>query len=221
MCYRNSYQVCQGHLRAALRHRGSTCESVDMRMDAQEIRTMRCVSVGRAINSAGEITGYAQLPGNTVYHAFLYSHGTMKDLGSLGVLRDTTSVGFGINAAGDVTGEAFLFEDPSLFHAFIYHDGKMQDLGTLPGGRNSFGLAINAVGEVTGGSGAMGGEHAFVYTGGRMIDLNTMIDPSTPLPPNFRLFAGQGISNNGLIIAIGAAQNFSEHHAFLLTPTPH
>ena len=50
----------------------------------------------------------------------------------------------------------------------------MQDLGTL-GGSDSFGVAINASGQVTGHADTAGGAaHAFLWDGTTMLDLGTL-----------------------------------------------
>jgi chitinase len=84
-------------------------------------------SFGRSINDAGQVTGYATTSTSTT-HAFLYSHGQMTDLGTLG--GSGTSYGYGINDAGQVTGSA---STSTGQHAFLYTNGQMIDLGTLPG----------------------------------------------------------------------------------------
>jgi probable HAF family extracellular repeat protein len=51
-------------------------------------------------NDASQVTGLARLDGQAKAHAFLYSGGVMKDIGTLGGL----AVGEGINNAGKVVG---------------------------------------------------------------------------------------------------------------------
>lgn len=101
-------------------------------------------SVGDAINSAGQVTGYSNTPPQfNPAHAFLYSNGTMQDLGTLGGLY---SAGLGINDAGQVAGGSTLAGD-SVSHAFLYSDGTMKDLGALSSG-GSQAYAINNAGVV-------------------------------------------------------------------------
>jgi probable HAF family extracellular repeat protein len=122
-------------------------------------------SVATGINAAGQVVGYSVVDamGNT--HAFVYSNGTMTDLGTLG---GGGSRGFGINDAGQVTGD-------SDGRAFLYSNGSMANLGTL-GGPWSYGNAINAAGQITGyaATTAQGNQHAFRYSNGSMTDLGTL-----------------------------------------------
>ncbi len=70
-------------------------------------------SVANGINSTGQVVGYSntQTPGST--HAFVYSGGTMTDLGTLG---GNTSAAYGINDSGQVVGDA---ATSNTTHAFI------------------------------------------------------------------------------------------------------
>ena len=42
-------------------------------------------AIAKAINNSGEVIGYGYLSGNTYYHAFIYSGGTMHDIGTGGI----------------------------------------------------------------------------------------------------------------------------------------
>jgi probable HAF family extracellular repeat protein len=84
------------------------------------------------INTAGQITGCAPVSGGTL-HAFLYSGGTLTDLGTLG---GASSCGDAINVRGDVTGYA---DTASAAHAFLVTAATMTDLGTIAGEANSAG----------------------------------------------------------------------------------
>ena len=77
-------------------------------------------------------------------HAFLYSNGTMTDLGTLGGL---SSDPYDINDNGQVVGFAELTDGQQ--HAFLYSNGIMTDLGAL-GGTFSCAYSINNNGQVVG-----------------------------------------------------------------------
>ncbi len=133
---------------------------------------LRTFSVGRGINESGQVTGTAtaKIDGVTEPHAFVYSQGTMQDLGTLG---GNTSNGYGINDSGEATGSADLAGNTGT-HAFLYSNGHTHDLGTLPGYDGSTGLGINNAGQVTGFLSATGTTQAFLYSGGQITDLGTL-----------------------------------------------
>ncbi len=131
--------------------------------------------VARGINNSGQIVGSYTPSGSFASHAFLYngtprSDGMRFDLGTLG---GPTSIGYAISPNGLITG--WSLTSPGGVgavgnHAFIYSgtpgvNGKMTDLGTL-GGSDSYGVAINASGQVVGNSfNRFSVLHAFLYTG--------------------------------------------------------
>ncbi|MBV9035607.1 MAG: DUF3466 family protein, partial [Acidobacteriaceae bacterium] len=60
-------------------------------------------------------------------HAFLYSSGQMRDLGTLG---GSSSSGYAINDTRQVVGGAGI-STPSVSHAFLYSNDQMYDLNNL------------------------------------------------------------------------------------------
>jgi probable HAF family extracellular repeat protein len=90
----------------------------------------------------GQGTGYS-VTSDEVIHAFVYTDGTMQDLGSLG---GAGSLANAINAQGHVTG--FALTSQGKAHAFLYSEGSMVDLG--PAGTTSSGKAINSLGQIAG-----------------------------------------------------------------------
>jgi probable HAF family extracellular repeat protein len=163
-------------------------------------------SVGRfdyseaySINDRGQVVG--ELEVQPFSHAFLYSSGTTRDLGTLG--SDPSSSVDSINDHGQIVGSA-------AGHAFLYSDGKMRDLGTL-GGQSSTANCINNRGEVVGSSEtANGGQVAFLYRGCQMLDLNTLITPNSGPP----LASATSINDAGQIVASASTVG----RLFLLTP---
>jgi probable HAF family extracellular repeat protein len=81
------------------------------------------------INDNGQIVGwagYSSAP-QADSHAFLYSGGTMTDLGTLGGQYACAN---GINNNGQVVGESWL-DATETMHAFLYEAGTMTDLNDL------------------------------------------------------------------------------------------
>jgi uncharacterized membrane protein len=130
-------------------------------------------SYANFINDRGQITGAAlnAIPdaftnelfiGATQVHAFLWEHGSMQDLGTLG---GPDSFGYYINEHGEVTGQSFTNDIPNettgipTLDPFLWRDGRMLDLGSLGG---TFGVpdALNNRGQVVGGS-TLAGDEAF------------------------------------------------------------
>jgi probable HAF family extracellular repeat protein len=147
-------------------------------------------STGTGINNRGEVAGNSLF--GVESHGFVYSNGTLKDIGTLGGTTEARD----INDEGQVTGNSSLSGGSSLggSHAFIYSNGVMTDLGTL-GGLYSSGNAINDRGEVTGDatltstSGFLDA-HAFLYSAGIMKDLGTLGGYSV----------GLGLNNAGQVV---------------------
>lgn len=86
-----------------------------------------------AINEGGDITGGSQTADGK-YHAYLYTRGTMIDLGSLD--PGYGSVGRAINAAGDVVGTSSVYRPgprPNVLQRAIIvpRGGRMHDLRSL------------------------------------------------------------------------------------------
>jgi probable HAF family extracellular repeat protein len=109
-------------------------------------------SEGNAINAFGQITGSANLPGDTVFHAFRYTPGQgLTDLGTVG--NDLKSSGNGINASGQVVGVSFPALGSPLNRGFrTTPTGRASDPGSDLGslGGNTGARAINSAGQVTG-----------------------------------------------------------------------
>ena len=176
------------------------------------------LSVVRGINNAGQVVGVSALYNNgypdNISHAFLYSNGVMKDLGTLAGPSNTgvDSEATAINDKGQVVGVSGTASN----NAFLYSGGTMTDLGTL-GGSGSTATGINESGQIVGWSMTTddSAQHAYLYSGGTMIDLNSLIDPNS----GWTLVWAHAINNSGQIVGEGTNES-GETHGFLLTPVP-
>lgn len=119
----------------------------------------------RALNNNGEIVGRS-LTAEGQEHAFLYSNGIMKDLGTLG---GNKSIALSINDHGDVVGGSYI--SLNEYRAFLFSNGTMQDLGTL-GGTASRATGISNSGLIVGSANTVDNEsHTFLYSNGTMQDI--------------------------------------------------
>jgi probable HAF family extracellular repeat protein len=128
-------------------------------------------NAAEGINDSGQVVGVSSVP--VLQRAFLYSNGTLQDLGALPG-KDSAAAN-DINNRGQVVGNSSTAGQD--FRAFLYSDGAMTDLGTLgiaPGGTYSSATAINDVGQVVGFTATTQGDRAFLYSNGVMRDLGVL-----------------------------------------------
>ncbi len=142
-------------------------------------------SFATGINASGQAVGYSEPPGgtcwlgtNNICHAFLYSGGVMKDLGTLG---GNESSAIGIADDGTVAGNSYIASGYANSHAFVYQGLSLRDLGTLCAGAAcgyySHAVAVNSNGDVAGVADVpLAGlrEDAFLYHAGGMSDLGLL-----------------------------------------------
>ena len=139
------------------------------------------------VNDAGEIVGASSTSTITDpvfnypdYHATLWYHGTIHDLGTLG---GGESNAWDIAQNGTAVGDSYLTGD-AAYHATLWANGHIRDLGTLPEGNNSFAYGIDAAGTVVAGESditttvdplfGVPDEHAVLWQGSMMHDLGTL-----------------------------------------------
>ncbi len=142
--------------------------------------------IGEALNSVPDplsILGLGSLLTMTQTHAFLWQHGEMHDLGTLG---GPDSWAMYVNDHGQVAGTSYTSDvvDPNTgtpqINAFLWENGKMKDLGNLGGtngfmGAYSLVTALNNRGQVVGNM-ALPGEvpiHPFLWDGEKLSDLGS------------------------------------------------
>jgi probable HAF family extracellular repeat protein len=136
-------------------------------------------------------------------HPFLWHHGRMLDLGTLGGALALTGT---LNNRGQVVELSFLAGD-SVFHPFLWHRGGLSDLGTLGGDKGSAN-SLNHGGEVVGEADLPGSQthHAFLWRHGVITDLGTQ--DGDPCSIAF------SINSRGQIVG-GSTDCSSSLHAFL------
>jgi probable HAF family extracellular repeat protein len=130
------------------------------------------------MNERGQVVGSSftnatpnPVTGVPTTHPFLWDHGTMVDLGTLG----GTNAGAGVvNDRGQVAGFSTLAGDIDA-HGFLWDQGTLSDLGTL-GGTFSTTVGLNDAGDVVGGATTPGDTlfHATLWRKGAITDLGTL-----------------------------------------------
>jgi probable HAF family extracellular repeat protein len=155
------------------------------------------------INKAGQVAGVSYISdqvdpntGQPPVHAFLWQHGQMQDLGSLGgsipIFGGVTSM----NNRGEVAGQSDLAGDQQA-HPFLWNGEQMIDLGTL-GGSNGTASQINQAGAVAGIADLPDQtHHGFLWTGGVMHDL----------PPLSGSPCSNGFNLNNRDVVVGNSTN--------------
>ena len=111
------------------------------------------------INASGQVVGFVGT--STATDAFLYSNGTMTDLGTLG---GSDSYAYGINDNGQIVGYTDRGGINDNVQAFLYSNGTTTDLGPWAA------IGINKSGEVVGNS---PNYHACLYSNGTTTDLGS------------------------------------------------
>jgi probable HAF family extracellular repeat protein len=156
---------------------------------ARDLGTLRgfCCSRAIAVNDRGDVVGDSAIAGgeNPPVHAFLWRHGRMRDLGTLG---GRSSFATGVNNRGDVVGYSEVAGGAT--HAFLWRDGRMRDIGDIPGATTSLAGGINDRGEVTGRVVVGGRLLAFVWRAGV---------PTTLTGPAGEPASGFAINNRGAV----------------------
>ncbi len=177
---------------------------------------------GNAINNAGQVTGFASLPGpgdfsDPARTAYIYDFlGTVRSLGTLG---GAVSEGNDINDGGQVAGwsrTGVAGEE----RPFLFTDGAgMVDLGSL-GGSSGRAFGLNNAGAVVGMSDVSSGAgldyHAFLYDNGAMVDLNALIDPAS----GWRLVSATDINDQLQILGRACLGDSVDCRAVLLDRIP-
>ena len=142
-----------------------TCFFVPRRNHARPRHARGKYSQAFGINDSGQIVGWSSISGTgIVYHAFLYSGGSMQNLGTIGGLE---SYAYSINNSGQIVGNSETSSGAT--DAFLDSGGgtlsAADDLGTFGGGW-SLAKGINNSGQVVGWTVSSDDTyHTFVHSG--------------------------------------------------------
>lgn len=178
------------------------------------------LSVDRAacINDSDQYIGslgYSWVQNNYVHvveHPFLYSNGTMTDLGSIGGGVRTNGEAYSLNNYGEVTGYSTAAD--GTIHAFFYNYGFLYDLGTFAP-YYTRGRSINNHGQIIGSIETyVGGPIGTFYWGkGGMKNLQDMLDATGA---SWSALQATQINDAGWIVGTGTING--ESHGFLARP---
>jgi len=172
-------------------------------------------SAPTGINTSGQVVGYSETADGPL-HAFLWSGGTMQDLGTPGLsgtypgaLGPPGSIATGINTSGQIVGYSFLSLPNQLVpYAFLYSDGVATELSPLIS-RSGIPLGINASGQIVGQTGAgftFGVGRAFLYSNGTITDLGTLGRDGS---------IATGVNDSGQVVGYAYLASFRDNRAFL------
>ena len=157
------------------------------------------------VNVRGQVAGWSYtnstpnpVTGFPTQDPYLWHHGKMLDLGTLG---GTSGVTNALNNGGQVVGVSNVAGDLSGHPCLWTKPGPMQDLGTFGG---TFGEAtwINDAGDVVGLASLPGDQvfHAFLWKDGVKTDLGTLDGDSSSVPHGLNLkrqVVGSSVNGNG------------------------
>jgi probable HAF family extracellular repeat protein len=174
---------------------------------------------GKFLNERGDLAGTSTLPGDEIWHAFVWSKNQMTEIGTFG---GDNSEAFFMSDSGQVLGRAEVSLDPFVRHAFLWKIGHMTDLGAPAPCTRSSALAMNSAGQIVGDTGACTDDPDdpyyfsvfYVEKGKPAADLNALITP----PSEIHLEDAGYINDLGEISGGGFSPD-GTLHAVLLVPT--
>jgi probable HAF family extracellular repeat protein len=155
------------------------------------------ISFGVSVNNAGQVVGFSNngvpdpyplFPTETQARTFIWEHGNMEDIGTLGGPDAFPGNGCDNQRPGVIVGLSYTSYTPNAstgvptVDPFLWDNGIMTDLGNLGGTFNNFATpCINNRGEVVGNSNLPGDQtfHAYRWRNGKMKDLGTLGGPDS------------------------------------------
>jgi probable HAF family extracellular repeat protein len=164
-------------------------------------------SYAEGLNNSGQVVGYSTTSGGNT-DAFLYSNGTITNLGTLA--GDADSAATGINDSGQIVGYSGTSGATNNFNgeniefttgvddstAFLYSGGTMTNLATSVGGSSSAATGINNSGQVVGfAANSAGNTTAFLYSGGVVTNLGSL---------GGSINAAFGINRSGQVVGLSS-----------------
>jgi len=170
-------------------------------------------SSGLGINSAGQVTGWANLGAGYPGHAAaVFSNGSGTLL-NLHLSPGIPSQGNAITDSGELTG--LLYHEDETIRAFLYTNKPGTQIAPLSGDQYSFGNSINVSAQIVGVSlGIVGQHHAFLYTPGQgSINLNSLLRKGS----GWTITDATAINDKGQITGWGI-NPMGFRRAYLLSP---
>jgi len=110
--------------------------------------------VPTAINSAGNVVGYARQADGAQVAFFWSPTGGFTTIGDLSSNADNGNTAYAINDRDQVTGNFLIKQQTLVYHAYIWTPDRAhpRDLGVIDGEQFSLGNGINNLGQIVGGS---------------------------------------------------------------------
>jgi probable HAF family extracellular repeat protein len=164
-------------------------------------------TVPNDLNNRGQVVGVSWTAGDSLQRAFLWEHGSLRDLGGF---KGGNTGAIAVNQKGEAVGFAG--------HAVLWKKvGRAIDLGTVGNDPCSFAQGVNDEDQVVGNSSPSDcvnydTSRGFLWEHGSMIDLNTLIPPNSPL---YIIYA-YTINGRGEIAVNGIDANGIEQAALLI-----
>ena len=165
------------------------------------------------ISDSGIVVGRYD-SGSGIFHAFQWSQGQLKDLGTLGG-GNSEALAISKRTGSLVVGDSDTGNGPT--HACVWSNGNPSDLGVLSGfDKASFARAVNRANHVVGDSDSDDQKRAFLYTNNKLYELDQLainLDEAGFAS----LDIAYGINDKEWICGCGTTKD-GQTHAFLAIP---